>query len=212
MGRKKKDSGGPEGFRALYPGQSPRGKDVRVMKGYVTAERALAVAFGKRLGRGKTGRAWRMTAFLKERAPLVYAFIVDELRKGRKSPKKLDRDLQQIIQEWKVQWEMRRKPWALEITAYVIERALGDAWEVWGLKRPYRPERLGTFFRRYVHGHPGAIRVYREALRMPKPWERGHVGHVVKAFLGPPGEVARRYDLLDTKQMQVAIVKIEEEE
>ena len=152
--------------------------------------------FGKRGPRGKTGAAWEFTTFLKERAPLVYVFIVRELRM---SSSERDLKLQKIINEWRQDAD-RTRPNSRELTAYIIERAMTGAWKVWGIKPPYSEGDHDAFFRRYIHGHADAIKVFRSALRQPLPWHRHHVGHQIKWFLGKPGEAARHYKLLKPTQ------------
>ncbi len=200
MGRKKKVPG------KLYPGESPRGKDVRVTTFRVKSKHFLARFTRVRQPRGKTGDSWLLTMILKERVPLIYAFLVDELKKpiANRSP-----HLQRIIGE--VEWP-RRIPSARELTAYVIERAMGNAWEAWGLKRPYSEGEHDSFFRRYVHGHPGAIRAFRKAIRMPQPWERNHIGHEINCFLDSPGEAARQYNLLKPRDSWFTVMSILEED
>jgi len=200
MGRKKRVHG------TLYPKSSPRRRDVRVTTFKVKAKHVFARFTRTRQPRGKTGSLWLFTTILKERVPLIYAFVVDELKKpiANRSP-----DLQGIIGE--VDWP-RRIPSARELTAYIIERAMGSAWEAWGLKRPYSEGEHDSFFRRYVHGHPGAIRAFRKAIRLPQPWERHHIGHEIKCFLGNPGEAARQYNLLNPRDSSVTLMRILEEE
>jgi len=166
------------------------------------------VFLGKRAPRGQTGKTYRFTSFLKERVPLVYVFIVDELKK--KDESKQDRRLVKILKEWKRE-QARERPSARELTAYIIERAMRGAWEAWGLKPPYSAQEHDNFYRRYVHGHEGAIRTFRQALRMPKPWEYHHVGRELRWFLGPPGKAARHYNLLEPKSLDVPVVTITEE-
>lgn len=211
MGRKKKVRG------TLYPNASPRGKDVRVTTFEVKSQHLLARLGRTHQPRGKTGNVWLFTMILKERVPLIYAFVVDELKKPttNRNP-----DLQRIIKEWRgVEWP-RTRPSARQLTAYIMERAMGHAWEAWGLKRPYTEGDHDAFFRRYIHGHPGAIQAYRKALRMPQPqnkeekalWKKHHIGHEIKCFLGRPGEAARKYNLLKPRLSYATIVSIVEED
>ena len=111
MGRKRK-----------VRGKLLRGKDggeVRVISGYLKSPHQYI--FGKRGPRGKTGAAWEFTTFLKERAPLLYVFIVGELRK---SSSERDPKLEKIIKEWR-QDAAQTRPNSRELTAYVFERDQG---------------------------------------------------------------------------------------
>jgi len=162
----------------------------------------------KHLPRGKAEFVWPVTCILKERVPLVYVFIVDELKKRKES--KQDRRLVKILKEWRKE-QARVWPSARELTAYIIERAMHGVWEAWGLKPPYTAQEHDNFYRRYVHGHPGAIRTFREALRIPQPWDRHHVGRELRWFLGPPGKAARHYHLLDPKPLYGPVLQLIEE-
>lgn len=197
MGRKKKVRG------TLFV--DSEGRRVRITAGYVRADRLLY----RHAPRGKTGASWELTTFLKEFAPLVYVFLVNELKKS-------DRDwipnFRRIIEEWKQDATPRTKPTARELTAYIIERAMDGAWEVWKLNRPYSKGEHDSFYRRYVHGHRGAIRAYREALHMSQPWPRNHVGHQIKFFLGNRGEAACHYGFLARKSTRFAVITVEEED
>ncbi len=181
------------------------GRRVRIKAGYVPASHV----FTRHAPRGKTGAAWDLASVLKERAPLIYVFIVNELRKphSERNP-----TLQNIIEEWKEDNAQRKlPPNAREMTAYVLERAFDGAWEVWELKRPYNDGEPESFYRRYVQGHPGAIRDYREALRMPQPWPQNHVGREVLLFLGQKGDAARHYGFLTRESKRARVVIIEDE-
>ncbi len=151
---------------------------------------------GKREPRGRTGRAYLFATILKERAPLVYAFVKNELEKDRAAR---DPRLAPIIQEWRAKrlnpQSQKRLPSRRELAAFIIERAFEGAWEVWGVRPPHSSAQLNSFFRRYIHGHPKAILGFRRALEMA-PWEMHHVGYEMKWFLGAPGEAARHYNLL----------------
>jgi len=209
VGRKKKVRG-----KVL---EGPRGKHVRVTTHLLKAQQVLARYTRKRPPRGKAADLWPLTSFLKERVPLVYVFIVDELNK---SDRERNPDLQRIVEEWRevtsdhLKKSSARHKWpsARQLTPYVIERAMGDTWKTWELKRPYSQQEHDHFFRRYVHGHPKAIRDFREALRQPQPWHRHHVGHEIKWFLGRPGEAARKYNLLKPRSSYATIVSIVEED
>lgn len=85
---------------------------------------------------------------------------------------------------------------------------MAGAWDVWGLKPPYSEGEHDSFYRRYVHGHPSAVRVFRSVLRQPQPWHRHHVGHEIKWFLGKPGKAARHYRLLKPKPMRIPFLQI----
>ncbi len=173
------------------------GSQVWMIAGYL--KKPHRYIFGKHGPRGKTGSAWEFTNFLKERVPLVYLFIVGELKK---SSSERDLELQKIINEWR-QDAGRTRPNSRELTAFVFERAMAGAWELWGIKPPYSVGDHDAFFRRYVHGHPDALRVLRSVLREPQPWHRHHVGHEIKWFLGEPGEAARHYELLKPKPIRI---------
>jgi len=197
VGRKKKARG------KLFEGL--RGKPIRITRHLVKPQHLVARLTRKRPPRGKAADVYELTSFLKERAPLVYVFIVEELKKGTGAQ---NPQLQRIIAEWNRDVAPYKRPTARELTAYVMERAMGGAWEAWGLKRP----QSDTFYRRYIHGHPGAIRDFRRALRQPRPWHRHHVGHEIKWFLGRPGEAARKYNLLKPRSSYATIVSIVEED
>jgi hypothetical protein len=182
-----------------------RGEKVRVVEGW-----SKWAPFVGKAPRGKTGHAWDFTSFLKERVPLVYAFTVDELGRSviTRNPA-----LQEIIEKWRREEDppARRTPSARVLTAYIVERAMAEAWEVWGVKRPYSQADHDAFFRRYVHGHPGALHTFRTALRQPTPWDRHHVGHELKWFLGKPGEAARHYGFLERRAKRFCVVILERE-
>ncbi len=197
MGRKKKVRG-----RVI---KVPAGKPARVTPGY----RRLHHYFGTRAPRGRTGIVWSLTEFLKERVPLVYVFCVEELRK---SDQDRNPDLQRILQEWRKEAAPRKRPPARELTAYVIERAMAGAWEVWRTKPPYSEGDHDVFYRHYVHGHPEAIKDFRAVLCQPKPWPQHHVGHELSWFLGKAGEAARHYNFLKLKPTtRVPVLRIVEE-
>ena len=201
MGRKKKVKG-------TILGTGPIGKPIRVsfesVKGAPYIFRDT-----KHVPRGHSANVWEFTNVLKERAPLIYVFVVEELKKNIKIR---NPDLQKIIGEWKEISSFKRPPTARELTAYIIERAFEGAWENWGLKRPYSAQDHDNFFRRYVHGKPGIIKDYRRALRDPQPWHRHHVGHQIKWFLEKPGKAAKQYDVLKFHPFILSIMIIKEED
>ena len=197
MGRKKKIRG------KVF--ENADGTRVRVNKGSISVHHL----FQTKAPRGKTGKSWELTTFLKERVPLVYVFVVEELRQSESHRNPV---LQKFIKEWDGYVPPSRTvPNAIDLTAYIIERAMGVAWQLWGLKPPYNGGNLNSFYRRYVRGTPPAIRDFREALRMPQPWSENHVGHELKWFLGEPGEAARHYKFDKHKETRVAVVSITEE-
>jgi len=157
---------------------------------------------------GKAANVWELTTILKERAPLVYLFVVDQIKKPIRNR---DPKLQGIIEELKQITGRSRSPSSRERLAYVIERAMEDAWATWGLTHPFSIGDHDAFFRRYVHGHPGAIKVFRQALHQPKPWHRHHVGHEIQWFLGNRGEAARHYQCLIPAPRQIPVMTIIEE-
>ncbi|MDA2911567.1 hypothetical protein MYX04_11635 [Nitrospiraceae bacterium AH_259_D15_M11_P09] len=182
-------------------GVSPRGRPVRV------TERLEKLYYPlKRKPRGEAARTFEFTNFLKERAPLVYVFVVSELRKAKVEHE----GLQRIIGEWRQASDVQEKP-SLELTAYVMERALRGTWELWGIKPPFSSRQCDSFYRRYIHGHPGAIKVFRKCILEPKPWHRWHVGHQLEWFLGKPGAAAEHYRLLDRKPTLLPVLTIREE-
>jgi len=197
VGRKKKVRG--KAFKGL------RGKSARMTPGY----RRLHNYFGTRAPRGRTGIVWSLTEFLKERVPLVYVFCVEELKK---SDQNRNRGLQRILQEWRKDAAPRKRPSTRELTAYIIERAMADAWEVWGIKPPYSEGDHDAFYRRYIHGHADAIKVFRSVLCQSKPWPEHHVGHEIKWFLGKPGKAARHYNFVKlSPTSRVPVLRIIEE-
>ena len=169
MARKKK----LHGNLFEYPG----GGHIRVKAGYMPLQRLLY----RNAPRGKTGAAWSLTSFLKRISPLIYVFIVKELRK---SPNGRHPKLQQIIEEWKTDAARPGRPTARELAAFVVERGMDGAWETWGLKRPYKEGEPDSFYRRYIQGHAGAIGDYREALNMPEPRRSNHL-RLTWVRLGP---------------------------
>ena len=177
MGRKKKLPG------KLLTGL--RGKLVRVSERLEKPDYPLAVK-----PHGKAANAWVFTTFLKERVPVVYLFIVEELKHA--APYRHSA-LQRIIEEWERDSGFHRRPSSRELTAYVIERALGDLWELWGVAPPFTGAEHDSLFRRYVNGNPEAVRALRKALKEPHPWHRHHVGHELRWFLDKPGSAARAY-------------------
>jgi hypothetical protein len=181
MGRKKKSQG------SVFV--EPDGRRVRLTEQSVRLERFLY----QNAPRGKTGATWSFTTFLKRISPLIYVFIVKELKKSlsERNPK-----LQRVIEEWEVNATRPTRPTARELTAYVIERGMDGAWEIWEVKRPYSEAEPDSFYRRYIQGHAGAIRDFREALNMPQPWPDDHAGHAINWFLGGRGDAARNYQFL----------------
>lgn len=189
-------------YGQLYEGL--RGKPVRMARFEVKWEKLV-----KPSPRGKTGRAFLFTSVLKELSPFVYAFIVDELRKPE--PKRHP-GLRQVTAEWKQDSGSRRRPQSRELTAFVLERAMDGAWQIWGIKPPCSEGDADSFLRRYVHGHHRALRDYRKALQVPHPWPPFHVGNWLKYFFGRRGEAAREFKLLTTEQEPVTLVTLFEEE
>jgi hypothetical protein len=159
--------------------------------------------------RGPGAGSWEFTVILKERVPLVYVFVVEELKKVENER---NRALQRIINEWQgTTGHSGKRPPSLELTAYIVERAFKGAWERWKIKPPFERSQCDSLFRRYVHGHPGAIRVFRAAIRQPKPWHRHHVGHELRWFLSTPGEASRHYRLLsDSPPLCTAVLQIQD--
>ena len=163
-------------------------------------ERVVPALLGSAAPRGATGKALPFTQLLKERAPLVYAFIEAELGKRPGDP---DRRLAGIIGEWKRTSGGGRAN-ASALTAFVVERAFGDAWGVWGVKRLDQE----GFLRRYVYGQAGALKTYRALLCDPQPWPRFHVGHDLDHFLGARGDAARAYNVTTRTPIMVTVVSI----
>src|SRR4030095_8117531 len=146
MGRKRKEIG------KVY--KSASGKRVRL-----TSIEAKWPPFLARAPRRTTGSAYPFTVSLKEHSPMVYAFVVSQLRKS--GP---DRDpmIGPILTEYqKASGDRRAHPASSECTAFVIERAMDGAWKVWGLTPPFSGGEAGSFMRRYVNGHPKALRDFR---------------------------------------------------
>ena len=185
-------------------GLSPGGRPVRITERLENPYYPL-----KSKPRGKAAKVWELTTFLKERVPLVYAYIVNE---KEKMVAERNQQLQRIVEQLKQSVGQRKTRSRRRLTAYVIERAMEGAWEKWGLKPPYSAGNHDAFFRRYVHGHRGAIRDFRTALREPQPWHQHHVGHGLKSFFGAPGEAARHYGLMVPTPCQIAVLRIVEEE
>jgi hypothetical protein len=190
MGRKRKLHG------KLYEG--PRGKPVRL-----TISKAKFPPFIQKVPRGKTGSAYVFTKCLKEFAPFVYAFIVDELRKSEADRRP---DLRRVIAEWRKASGSHRRPEARGLSAFAIERALDGAWQIWGIRPPFSEGEVDSFWRRYVLGHQKALRDFRTALREPRPWTPEHRGHWLKYFFGAPGTVAREFKLLRRQQEDWTII------
>lgn len=190
-------------YGQLYEG--PRGKPVRLATFKVKREHLV-----KPTPRGKTGKAFVFTSVLKELSPLVYAFIVDQLSRPER---KRDPMVQPIIAEYRRVSSLRhQRPSSREFGAFVIERAMNDAWPIWGIKPPYSEGEVDSFLRRYVHGHHRALRDYRKALQLPERGPQGHIGDWLKYFFGRRGEAAREFKLLTTEQEPFTLVTLFEEE
>ena len=200
MGRKRKVHG------HLYEGKSPRGKSVRM----AVTQTNWARVVKHPAPRGKTGRPFVFVSVLKELAPFVYAFTVDQLKRPAKNR---DPMVQPILAEYeRASVSSRGRPQAKEFAAFVIERAMKGAWKVWKIQPPYTGGDVDNFLRRYVHGQPGALRDYRKTLQCPQPWPREHKGHWLKYFFGPPGQAARGFGFLTTKEVPVTVFTLFEEE
>lgn len=197
MGRKKKTPG-----RVL---RGPRGGLVRFN---TRIEKGPYPSFlHQKQPRGKTAKAWWFTNLLKERAPLVYVFVVNELKRPRDQK---DERLQAIIDEGAANVDLPNPPSARELAAYLIERGFHGAWDAWGVEPTYRQgvDKARSFMRRYVHGHADAIKNFREALNQVKPWDRSHVGHDLKYFLKEPGAAAKFYNVLEPFVFKLAVREI----
>jgi hypothetical protein len=156
--------------------------------------------------RGKTGRVVRFTIVLKELCPMVYAFIVDQLRRPERE---WDAMITSVVKEYrKESGTNRRRPSSLDFSAFVLERALKGAWQEWGVKPPYTEADFDSFLRRYVRGHRGALRDFRKILREPQPWPPNHRGQWLKYFFAAPGDAAREFKLLTTKQPLATIFTV----
>ena len=141
---------------------------------------------------------------------MVYAFIVIQLGRPERA---WDPMIKSVVTEHKREsGSRRRRPPSLELTAFVIERALDGAWKIWGLKPPYTEADFDSFLRRYVRGHRNALRDYGKVLREPQPWPPNHRGHWLKDFFGARGQAAREFNLLRTKQAPVTVVTLLDEE
>jgi hypothetical protein len=199
MGRKKK----PQGCVLLGPHGRPIRFNARIDKGPYPS------FLHQKQPRGRTVKTWLFTNLLKERAPLVYVFVVNEVNRGWD---RIDPKLQRIMDEGFEKQDLPRKPSARELTAYLIERAFQGAWAAWNIEPPYRQglDKARSFIRRYVHGHPEAIRDFRLALSLPKPWDRFHVGHDLKYFLGQPGAAAKYYNMLEPRQLNCFVKEIQD--
>jgi hypothetical protein len=200
MGRKRKVHG------YLYERESPRGKSVRM----AITQANWARVVKHPAPRGKTGRPFVFASVLKEFSPFVYAFTVDQLRQPEK-----DRDpmIRPILAEYeRASGSGHRRPQAKEFAAFIIERAMKGAWEVWKIQPPYTGGDVDNFLRRYVHGQPGALRDYRKILRSPQPWPPEHRGHWLKYFFGPAGQAAREFRFLKPKEVPITVIALVEEE
>lgn len=167
----------------------PEGKILRVIDHYVPAH-----AIENPRLRGKAAKAWDFICILKERAPLVYVYLLDELSKPARSR---ELRLQIIEQELQREYPSRFKVPPKKLLAYIMERAFHGMWEKYGIAAPYSGGNHEAFYTGYVYGHAGAIRAYRKILREPKPWPPEHVGHDLKFYLGNRGDaVCLRYPRL----------------
>lgn len=175
MGRKRKAYG------HLYEGESPRGKSVRM----TVTQTNWARVVKHPAPRGQTGRPFVFVSVLKEFSPFIYAFSVDQLARLEKNRDPMIRSILSEYQQASVSG--RGRPPAKEFAAFVIERAMQGAWEIWKIQPPYTGGDIDNFLRRYVHGQPGALRDYRRILRSPQPWPPEHRGHWLKYFFGRPG-------------------------
>ncbi len=166
-------------------GVSPRGRPVRV------TERLVRHYYPhwppKRRPRGKAAGTFSFTNLLKERAPLVYVFVVGQLKQTSRHP-----GFQKIIEEWRQTTGSCKDPGSRAITAYILERALEGTWEKYSIKAPFSSGEHDSFYRRYVYGHPGAIKTFRHVLRQ-RPWDRWSVALELRWFLGRPGDATRHY-------------------
>lgn len=200
MGRKRKIHG------RLYEGASPSGKAVR----YRVSETTWASIRPGKAPRGATGKAVLFTSCLKEFSPAVYAYSVDQLALAEEHRDPMFRTV--LAEYQRMSLPSRVRPPAKEFAAFVIQRALRGAWKIWHIQPPYTGGDVDTFWRRYVHGHPGALRDYRQILQCPRPWPPDHWGHVLKHFFGLPGEAAREFGFLTTKVEPITVVSLFEEE
>ncbi|MGC3975378.1 MAG: hypothetical protein QM771_13515 [Nitrospira sp.] len=158
--------------------------------------------------RGKAAKAWDFINVLKERTPLVYVFLVAELRKPLRMR---DSRLQIIMQEHQREHPSRRKVSTRKLLAYIMERAFDGIWEKSGITAPYSKGSHEAFYTCYVYGHRGAKQAYQRILNEPKPWPDEHVGHDLKYFLGKRGEAAQvRYPDLLAGPQPWHVLEIEE--
>jgi hypothetical protein len=195
MGRKRKTLG------TLY--EDTDGKRVRL-----NITRAKFPPFIGKLPRGKTGAAYQFTTCLREFAPFVYAYVLDELKRpepGRHI------SFQKVSKEWQRASGSTRRPSARALASFAVERALDGAWQVWGIKPPFSGSEEDSFWRRYVLGHPKALPDYRRILREPKPWPPEHRGHWLKFFFGTRGEAAREFNFLKLQQPEWTIISMLDE-
>ncbi len=190
--------------------RTPRGK-VQLRERTEPLAKWAARRAGRKAPRADTGKAWPFTSHLKERVPLIYALLVQELRQPD-----IDRDprIRHLIHLWQRLTRQQKRPRAIELTALAIQRAYRGAWEAYGSTIP-RSEisrrrsvddakgiskgPRASFYRRYVQGHRQAVATYRQSLQDPRPWHRHHIGHEAYAILERPGSATRTFRLLPPK-------------
>ena len=187
---------------------------------YEPLEKFVAHRAGHKAPRGETGKAWRFTECLKETVPLIYALSVQELRlpESERDPR-----IRHLIRLWQ-RWSRRNKrPQAIELTALAIQRAYRRVWEVYGITKPlpkpsHRPAPLvggiskgplGSFYRRYVQGHRGAVSAYRRILQVPRPWPPRYRGYWAYEILERPGSATGRHALLTEEYSTVGILSFD---
>jgi len=165
---------------------------------------------GRKAPRADTGKAWPFTSHLKERVPLIYALLVQELRQPD-----TDRDprIRHLIHLWQRLTRQQKRPQAIGLTALAIQRAYRGAWEAYGITKPLSESLrrsgvadqgiskgpLASFYRRYVQGHRQGVATYRRALQDPRPWHRHHIGYEAYEILERPGSATRTFRLLPPK-------------
>ena len=183
----------------------PEGKILRVKEHYVPAHAIENPGL-----RGKAAKAWDFICILKERAPLIYVFLVKELPK---SPNDQDTQLQRLLMEYRKESPSHKKVSIRNVLAFIVERAFDGLWEKYDLTPPYSVGDHDAFYRRYVYGHQGAIQAYRRILDQPKPWPREHVGHDLKFYLGNRGDAVHlRYPhLLEANEPWCVLDIVEEQ-
>jgi hypothetical protein len=183
----------------------PEGKILRVKEHYVPAHAIENPGL-----RGKAAKAWDFICILKERAPLVYVYLLDELSKPARSR---ELRLQIIEQEFQREYPSRFKVPPKRLLTYIMERAFHGMWEKYGITAPYSGGKHEAFYTGYVYGHAGAIQAYRKILREPKPWPREHVGHDLRFYLGNRGDAVHlRYpQLLEANEPWCVLDIVEEQ-